>query len=208
VWRRAWIGKYPTLQPTISRVMTPTEDPKTCPFLTVAGRTLASMPHPIVEQLRFTRSEWLRALRGVPEEDGFRRFEPMNSIGWTVAHMGWSEQRNFLTRAQELIPVPVVNEVAPNGGPATTPSLNEMLVAWNQVTTAADPWLDAQDSATLTQPLPGQPPRSVGDAIHRITYHYWFHAGEIMAIRQLLDHPDRPEFVGLTLETEAPYRPE
>jgi hypothetical protein len=42
------------------------------------------MTHPLVEQLRFARSEWRRGLRGVPEAEGFRRFEPINSI---VGHM-------------------------------------------------------------------------------------------------------------------------
>jgi hypothetical protein len=166
------------------------------------------MAHPLVDQLRFTRGEWLRALDGIPEEDGFRRFEPMNSIGWTVAHLAWQEQRNFVTRPQGETPVPVVNEVAPNGGPATTPSLKEMITAWRTVTDATDAWLDTQESNSLTQPLAGSPPRSVGDAIHRTMYHYWFHIGEILAIRQLLDHPNRPEFVGPTLESKAPYRAE
>ena len=162
------------------------------------------MAHPLVDQLRFTRSEWLRALDGVPEEDGFRRFEPMNSIGWTVAHLAWQEQRNFLTRPQGLTPVPILNEVAPNGGPATTPSLTEMLAAWKQVTDAPTirGWTRSTPTA-LVQPLPGTPPRTVGDAIHRTLYHYWFHAGEIMAMRQLLDHPNRPEFVGPGLETQG-----
>jgi hypothetical protein len=165
------------------------------------------MAHPLVDQLRFTRSEWQRALRGVPEEDGYRRFEPLNSIGWIVAHLSWQEQRNFLTRPQDRTPVPELNQSAPNGGPATTPSLKAMLAAWKTVTQASDPWLDTLDSTDLTQPLPGSPPRTAGDAIRRATYHYWFHMGEILAIRQLLDHPRRPEFVG-DLDAKAPYRPE
>jgi len=40
-----------------------------------------------------------------------------------------------------------------------------------------------------------------------MTYHYWYHIGEIQAIRQLLEQPDLPEYVG-PIETEAPYRPE
>ena len=60
--------------------------------------------HPLVEQLRVTRSEFRRGLRGTPEADGRRRLEPMNSIGWIVAHMAWHEQRYWLTRAQELTP--------------------------------------------------------------------------------------------------------
>lgn len=163
------------------------------------------MTHPLVEQLRFTRSEWLRALKGVPEADGRRRFEPMNSIGWIVGHMAWHEQRYWLTRGVGKTLVPILNDVAANGGPPTTPSLRAMRKAWATVTAAADPWLDALDEAAMLRPLPGLPPRRHGDAILRVTYHYWFHIGEIVAIRQLLEHPGRPEFVG-DIDTQAPYR--
>jgi hypothetical protein len=100
-----------------------------------------AVAHPLVEQLRFARAEWRRGLRGVPEADGFRRFEPMNSIGWIVGHMAWHEQRYWLTRFAGETPRPIVNEVAANGGPATTPSLRQMLEAWKTITAAADPHL-------------------------------------------------------------------
>lgn len=165
------------------------------------------MATPLVEQLRFTRAEWLRALRGTPEQDGFKRLQPMNSIGWIVAHLAWQEQRYWLTRVQDRTPLPLLTEVAAYGGPPTTPSLKEMLAAWKQVTHEVDPWLDGLDAAALARPLAGPGPRRlVGDAIHRVTYHYWFHIGEILAIRQLLGHPRRPEFVG-PIEAKAPYRP-
>jgi hypothetical protein len=164
------------------------------------------MVHPLVEQLRFTRSEWLRGLRGVPEADGLRRLKPMNSIGWIVGHMAWQEQRYWLTRLSESTPVPVLNELVANGGPATTPPLVEMLEAWHTVTAEADPVLDALDEAAMTNDLPTPgPTRLIGNAIQRVTYHYWFHIGEVLAIRQLLDHPRRPEFVG-DIDGEAPYR--
>ena len=38
-----------------------------------------------------------------------------------------------------------------------------------------------------------------------MTYHYWFHTGEILAIRQVLGHARLPEFVG-NIDVEAPYR--
>ncbi len=166
------------------------------------------MAHPRVEQLRFTRAEWRRALRGIPEPDGYRRFEPINSIGWIVAHLGWQEQRYFVARAQGRLPIPELDTMAPSGGPPTTPSLRKALDLWQRATLEADPWLDALDTADLVEPLPPPGgPRTVGDAILRVTYHYWQHIGEVMAIRQLLDHPRRPEFVG-DIETRAPYRPE
>jgi uncharacterized damage-inducible protein DinB len=164
------------------------------------------MAHPIVDQLRFARAEWRRGLRGVPEKDGYRRFMPMNSIGWIVGHMAWQEQRYWLTRLVDETPRPIVNEVAANGGPATTPSLKEMLEAWKTITAAADPHLDALEEADMPSILPGQPPRRMGDAILRVTYHYWFHTGEILAMRQLLDHPRLHEFVG-NIDERAPFRP-
>ena len=88
-----------------------------------------SAAHPLVDQLRFTRSEFRRGLRGTPAEDGVRRLEPMNSIGWIVAHMAWHEQRYWLTRAQDIILRPELNEIARTGGPATTPPLRPMLAA-------------------------------------------------------------------------------
>ncbi|MES2208958.1 MAG: DinB family protein [Chloroflexota bacterium] len=163
------------------------------------------MSHPLVEQLRFTRSEWRRGLRGVPESDGARRFEPMNSIGWIVAHMAWHEQRYWLTRLADMTPVPALNTIAANGGPAATPSLRAMLEAWDTVTTAADPVLDGLDEGAMQRSLLGTPPRLIGSALLRVIYHYWFHTGEVLAIRQLLDHPDRPEFVG-DVDLQAPYR--
>ncbi len=171
-----------------------------------AGMT-TSTTVPLVDQLRFTRSEFRRGLRGTPDADALRRLEPMNSIGWIVAHMAWHEQRYWLTRAQDMTPQPELNEIAANGGPATTPPLRSMLAAWKAVTEAADPWLDALTSGDLTQPLRGAgPKRVIGSALQRVTYHYWFHTGEILAIRQVLGHERLPEFVG-SIDDEAPFRP-
>jgi hypothetical protein len=164
--------------------------------------------HPLVDQVRFTRAEWQRALRGVSEADGARRIEPINSIGWIVGHLAWQEQLYFLTRAQQLTPAPRLNQLAASGGPPSTPSLKEMTADWKQVTADVDAWLDGLTTADLLQQLP--PPgnkRTVGDAIRRMTYHYWFHIGEILALRQLMGHPRRPEYVG-DIEGKAPYRAE
>src|SRR5690348_16657452 len=109
------------------------------------------MVHPLVEQLRFTRSEWLRALSGVDEADGAKHLGPMNSISWIVAHLGWQEQRYFLTRLRGETPLPELNEIAPNGGPMTTPSLQAMLAAWKQVTTAVDRVLGPMVEADMTK---------------------------------------------------------
>jgi hypothetical protein len=166
------------------------------------------MPHPLVDQLRFARRQFGVALAGTPEEDGARRLPPMNSIGWIVAHMAWHEQAYWLTRAQSVTPRPELDALGASGGPATTPALRDMLTAWTAVTAAADPWLDAIGQGDLLSPIPNSPkPRLVGSSLLRVTYHYWFHAGEILAIRQLLGHAGLPEFVG-DIDSLAPYRPE
>jgi DinB superfamily len=168
------------------------------------------MAHPLVDQLRFTRAEWLRALNGVPESDAVIRLEPMNSIGWIVSHLAWHEQRSFLTQLQGVTPVPAANEHGANGQPASTPPLADALAVWHAVTAAADPVLDLLDAGALGgwQPNTLKPQtRLVGSTVQRVIYHYWFHIGEITAIRQILGHAAVPEFVG-NLDSLAPYRGE
>jgi len=46
-----------------------------------------------------------------------------------------------------------------------------------------------------------------GTSLRRITYHYWYHLGEIMSIRQMIGGEHLPDFVG-NIDSEAPYRPE
>ena len=169
------------------------------------------MTHPLVLQLRFTRSEFQRGLKKVTDEEARRRFEPMNCISWIIGHMAWQEQLYWLTRAQGITPAPLVNEQA-NGQPASTPPLAEMWEAWHTITRAADPWLDSLTSAQLKthvmrkdKDLPYR--ESIGSQIRRVTYHYWYHTGESQAIRQLLGHRGLPSFVG-DIHEKAPYIPE
>jgi len=168
------------------------------------------MTHPLVDQFRFTRSEWRRGLEGVSEAEGARHFAGMNCISWIVGHLAWHEQRYFLQRPQGLVPYQLLNQVYAYGAPMVTPSLAESFEMWRSVTAAADAYLDGLTTAGLQAELlnNGQAVgQSVGSALRRITYHYWYHIGEIQAIRQLLGQTGLPEYVG-DIETEAPYRPE
>jgi hypothetical protein len=168
------------------------------------------MPHPLIDQLRFTRREWLRGLEGVSEEDAACHFGPMNCISWNVGHLAWHEQRYWLERAQGKVPFPALNELYAYRAPMSTPSLREMLGFWHAVTQAADPYLDSLTTAALQEELlhKGRAVnQSVGSALRRMTYHYWYHIGEIQAIRQMLGQTDLPEYVG-DIEIEAPYRQE
>jgi len=168
------------------------------------------MIHPLVDQFRFTRSEWLRGLEGVSEDDAAHHFGQMNCISWIVGHLAWHEHRYWLELAQGKMLFPILNQVYASRAPMSTPSLNEMLEIWNSVTQAADPFLDALTNEILQSALlrngksVGQ---SIGSALRRMTYHYWFHIGEIQAIRQMLGQANLPQYVG-DIEAEAPYRPE
>ncbi|MFN2270422.1 MAG: DinB family protein [Anaerolineae bacterium] len=167
------------------------------------------MAHFLVDQLRFARSEFVRCLEGVSEEDACRRLEPMNCISWIVGHLANQEHRYWVILGQGQDLAPDLNDLVGYGKPASTPLLGEMWDTWRAVTAAADRYLE-----TLTPELlqthferEGKPvPESVGTMLLRNLYHYWFHTGEGHAIRQMLGHPDLPQFVGDM--ARAPYRPE
>lgn len=144
------------------------------------------------------------------EADGSRHCGQMNSLGWIVGHLAWHEQRILLDRAQGILVVPSLPEQFFSGAPMSTPPLGEMLKAWRKVTRTTDPFLDTFGGEDLLKDLlrngksVGQ---SYGSAVQRLTYHYWFHIGEIQAIRQVLGHKRLPIYVG-NIETKAPYRRE
>jgi hypothetical protein len=166
-------------------------------------------PHPLVTQLRFARSEFVRGLDGVSEADGLRRPMPMNSIGWMVGHLANQEHRYWVLWAQGKDVAPGLYELVGYGKPASTPPLGEMWAVWRRVTAAADAYLDTLTPALLQTHFlrdGAQVPESVGTLLQRNLYHYWFHTGEAAAVRQMLGHTNLPDFVGDM--GAAPYRPE
>jgi len=165
--------------------------------------------HPVVTQLRFTRSELLRCLDGVLAEDAVRRLEPMNCISWIVGHLANQEHTYWVRAAQGRNLVPELVDLVGFGRPASTPPLEEMWDIWRTVTAAADEYLDTLTTDRLQTHLvwQGEPWReSIGTMLYRNVYHYWFHTGEAHAIRQMLGHTDLPQFVGGM--SQAVYRPE
>lgn len=165
--------------------------------------------HPIVTQLRFARSEFVRCLEGVSAEDAVRRLTPMNCISWIVGHMANQEQGWWVFLAQGRLLVPGLNDLVGYRKPASTPPLEEMWDAWRIITQTADEYLDTLTTELLQTHLEykgGRRPESIGTMVYRNTYHYWHHLGEAHAIRQMLGHQDLPEFVGDM--SQALYRPE
>jgi DinB family protein len=167
---------------------------------------MSVMPHPLVTQLRFTRSEWVRGLKRVTPEEAARHIAPINPISWMIGHLAWQEQLYFLERAQGLTPVPEVKQFG-FGKPLMVPPLEDAWRWWRGVTKAVDPYLDTLEGSMLTRKWKretgGETP---GTKLLRTTYHYWFHLGESQAVRQMLGHKGLPTFVGGF--GKSAYRPE
>ncbi len=165
----------------------------------------------IVNQLRFTRSEFRKGFNGVSEEEGAHRFLPINCIAWMVGHLAWHEQLYWLTRLQGFTPIPELNDLASFKSPASQPSLKDMISCWERITREADPFLE---KLTLADLIPNvvvngkELPFNTGTMISRVIYHYWYHNGEMQAVRQLLGHSELPSFVSDDIETVGKYYPD
>ena len=168
------------------------------------------MVHPLITQLRFTRSEFHRSVKNVSVKDGKTRILPMNCLGWNVGHLAWQEQRYFLFFRLGNYLYPEIQAEFAFGSPASTPSIKEMLEKWTKITEEIDPWLDTLTPAILSKQIVidgKESSKTYGNLIQRTIYHYWYHLGENMAIRQQLGHKDLPIFVG-NIDSNAPYIPE
>ena len=167
------------------------------------------MTHPLVIQLRFARSEFVRCVDGITEEEAQHRFLPMNCISWMVGHLANQENTYWVFVAQGKKIRPDLYPLVGYGKPATTPPLAEMWAAWREVTAVADQFLNTLTTDTLQTYFDwkGKPMQeSVGTLLQRNLYHYWCHNGEAYAIRQMLGHTNLPDFVGNM--SAALYRPE
>jgi hypothetical protein len=79
-------------------------------------------PHLLVTQLRLARSEFVRCLEGVSEEDAIRRLMPMNCISWMVGHLANQEHRYWVVLAQyKLLRLILLNWSAMANRPARHP---------------------------------------------------------------------------------------
>lgn len=167
------------------------------------------MAHPLVEQLKFTRSKVERAMAGVSDEEAVQRFLPMNCLSWIVGHLANQEQRLWLEFQGSEVVVPGLSELFGYGEPAFTPPLAEMWEAWRRVGAATEPFLESLIGEDLLK-VPAGSGRvwneSNGTLMMRVIMHQWFHIGESQAIRQLQGAANLGSFVG-DLGGTAPYRP-
>lgn len=158
-----------------------------------------TVTHPLVDQLRFARGEFVRCLDGVNADDARRRLEPMNCISWIIGHLTAQEDAYWNGAAQEKAVAPHLRDLLRDENPDRLPPLEEMWSTWRAVTAAADHYLNGVTADMLLQ----HPMRdgklhaeSYGTMLYRNIYHYWFHTGEAHAIRQMLGHGELPQFVG------------
>lgn len=167
------------------------------------------MTHLLVDQLRFTRDEFVRCLEGVSENDAQRRLLPMNCISWIIGHLAHQENVYWVLKAQGRELYPDLHRLVGSEDPVSTPPLGEMWTMWYGITATADEYLEIVTPKVLQSHLVWRGEHvqeSVGTMLFRNIHHYWFHLGEAHAIRQMLGHQGLPQFVG-DMST-AQYRPE
>lgn len=163
----------------------------------------------LATQLRFARSEFVRCLEGVSDEEACKRPLPMNCLSWIVGHLANQENAYWVLVPTGKVLAPGLNDLVGYGKPASTPPLEDMWAVWREVTAAADQYLDQLALDQLTEHLlwKGKPrPESIGSMLQRNIYHYWYHTGEASSVRQMLGHANLPDFVGDM--RAALYRPE
>ena len=157
------------------------------------------MAHLIVEHLWFARSKWETGYEGISAEDAVKRVGDANCASWMVGHLACFEQFTWCTLAQGIT---VVEELSAYdfGQPATTPPLDEVFDMWHKVMPVANQYL-----ATLTEPdmttfLKFRNGRTfwddIGTTILRHTWHYWYHLGEMQALRSGMRHKNMPPYIG------------
>ena len=156
------------------------------------------MSHPLVEHHRFARAQFRVGVAGVTPEEGLERVGPMNSIGWVVGHLAAFDQIIWCIMAQGITHSEAVKACA-SGKPASTPPLPVMVADWQAINATTDKYLNTLEDIDMSRFLQFKGKDSfenIGTTLLRQTWHYWYHLGEVQAVRQMLGHQDLPPFVG------------
>ena len=172
------------------------------------------MTHPLVLQLNYAKQRWLDGHENLNEADANTRLGHGNSIGWMVGHLAHFDQWAWLEMTQGRIVTDAV-KVCNFGLPACTPSLKEMMSAWQAIDAEVRPFLEAlteEDMGTILyirrENKPPHPFEPYSVVIQRQTWHYWYHLGEMQAFRQAMGHENLPQFVDRKIPLEVQYSSE
>lgn len=157
------------------------------------------MAHKIVEHLWFARAKWLTGYDGLSNEEAQIRHGDANSPSWMVGHLAFFEQLTWCQLAQEKTVVEGM-DVYGFGAPATTPPLAEVMAAWKTIIPVCDVYLEqlseADMSAFLIRPNGQRFGDDIGTTLLRHTWHYWYHLGEMQALRSKMGHKNLPPYIG------------
>lgn len=157
------------------------------------------MTHKLVQHLWFAREKWLTGYEGLSAEDAVRRHGLANSPSWMVGHLAFFEQLTWCELAQGKT---VIEEVKAYGFglPATTPLLDKVIKAWQQIMPVCDDYLKTltdDDMTTFLKFPNGQPFwDDIGTTILRHTWHYWYHLGEMQSLRSAMGHENLGPYIG------------
>jgi len=157
------------------------------------------MAHKLVQHLWFSREKWLTGYDNLSAADAIKRNGDANSPSWMVGHLAFFEQLTWCELAQGKTIVESVKQCG-FGMPATTPPPDEMLAAWHQIMPACNDYLATLTEADMTTTLKwsnGKPFwDDVGTTILRHTWHYWYHLGEMQALRSAMGHKNLGPYIG------------
>ena len=155
------------------------------------------MTHQLALELQFARQKWFEGHADLTDEDARKRLGHANSMGWMIGHLAWFEQLAWVEGCQEKTVSAYVQRFNWST-PASTPPLKKVLSEWHLVTAAADEFLNEMQEKDLATMLyrRQRPLENVGTMLRRQIWHYWYHLGEMQAIRQMLGHTNLPAYIG------------
>ena len=157
------------------------------------------MAHQLVEHLWFAREKWLTGYENLSNSDAIKRHGDANSPSWMIGHLAFFEQLTWCELAQNKTIYPELKKYG-FGQPATTPSLDDVLPLWHGIMAESDKYLSTLTATEMTQFLKFPNGQKfwddIGTTILRHTWHYWYHLGEMQALRSGLGHKNLGPYIG------------
>jgi uncharacterized damage-inducible protein DinB len=144
----------------------------------------------------FRRNEALlaKAIEGLTAEQWTTRLgESANSALWIVGHMVWAR-----SRVLQLLGTPWTapwlqqfERGATSNDSSQHPQPDEILLAWEELSTILPSALEAAHSEAMAAPAPEPSPSfdgTIGGMISFLAMHETYHVGQVVYVRRLLGH--------------------
>ena len=121
------------------------------------------------------------------------------NASWMVGHLAFFEQMTWCELAQGVTVDESVKQYG-FGLPATTPPIDEVMASWKKIMPVCDTYLATLTDADMTTFLKWSNGKKfwddIGTTILRHTWHYWYHLGEMQALRSGLGHQNLGPYIG------------